>query len=132
MDIVADTSAIGAVILNEPDKPAILQKTQGADLFAPLSLSWEIGNALSSLLKRGKLDLTQATAALAQFDQISITLVKVDFIRAITIAHTHNIYAYDAYMIACAQELQLPLLSLDRGLLHAASAAGVSILRVRP
>lgn len=132
MSIVTDTSTIVAVILNEVDKPAILQKTQGASLYAPLSLTWEIGNALSALLKRSKINLQQATAAVHQYQQIPLTLVDVDLLQAVTLAHAHNIYAYDAYMITCAQGLQMPLLSLDRGLLHAASAAGISIIRVRP
>ena len=132
MDIVTDTSAVIAVILNEADKMVILQKTLGAALYAPHSLPWEVGNALSSLLKRGKISLPQATTALHQYRQMPLTLVEVDLVQAMAVAHTHNIYAYDAYMIACAQGLQMPLLSLDKGLLHAASAAGVSIIRVRP
>lgn len=132
MSIVMDTSALAAVILNEADKPVILQKTQGATLYAPRSLSWEIGNALSSLLRRGKISLPEAIAAVQQYQRIPVTLVEVDLLQAVTLAHAHNIYAYDAYMIVCAQNLQMPLLSLDKGLLHAASAAGVSIIRVRP
>lgn len=132
MSIVMDTSALAAVILNEADKPVILQKTQGATLYAPRSLSWEIGNALSSLLRRGKISLPEATAAVQQYQSIPVTLVVVDLLQAVTLAHAHNIYAYDAYMIVCAQNLQMPLLSLDKGLLHAALAAGVSIIRVRP
>src|SRR5437763_8514880 len=52
MDIVADTSAIIAVIANEPEKSALVAHTQGADLFAPLSIPWEVGNAFSAMLKR--------------------------------------------------------------------------------
>ena len=132
MDIVTDTSAVIAVILNEADKPVILQKTLGATLHAPQSLPWEIGNALSSLLKRGIISLPQATAAVHQYRQMPLTLIEVDLVQTMVVAHAHNIYAYDAYMIACAQSLQMPLLSLDKGLLRAASAAGVSIIRVRP
>jgi predicted nucleic acid-binding protein len=131
MNIATDTSAVIAIILNEADKPAILQQTQDATLYAPLSLPWEIGNALSSLLKRSLISLSQATAAVNQYEQIPITLVEVDFLQALTLAHTYKIYAYDAYMITCAQKLQIPLLTLDKSLLRTASAAGVSIIRVR-
>lgn len=129
--MVTDTSAVIAVILNEADKPAILQKTLGATLYAPHSLRWEIGNALSSLLRRGIISLPEATAAVHQYQQMPLALIEVDLVQAMAVAHAHNIYAYDAYMIACAQSLQVPLLSLDKGLLRDASAAGVSIIRVR-
>lgn len=132
MDIVTDTSALLAVILNEPEKLAVVQETQDVSLYAPQSLSWEIGNALSSLLKRGRLSLFEATAAMREYEQMPLTLVEIDLTQALTIAHSYNIYAYDAYMIACAQSLQMPLLSLDRGLLHAALLAGVSVIRVKP
>jgi predicted nucleic acid-binding protein len=42
----------------------------------------------------------------------------------------HDLYAYDAYIIACAQENQCSLISLDKGLLQAARVAGVSFLEV--
>ncbi len=132
MDIVTDTSAILAVVLNEAEKPAIIQQTQGASLYAPRSLSWEVGNALSSLLKRSKLSLSEATAAVREYQQMPITFVDVNLIQALTIAHTYNIYAYDAYMLACAKSLQMPLISLDKGLIRVASLVGVSIIRVKP
>ena len=57
MEIVADTSVIIAVIANEPEKAAIVAQTQGADLFAPQSLPWEVGNAFSAMLKRQRITL---------------------------------------------------------------------------
>ena len=132
MDIVTDTSAILAVVLNEAEKPAVIQQTQGAFLYAPRSLSWEVGNALSSLLKRGKLSLSEATVAVREYQQMPITFADVDLIQALTIAHAYNIYAYDAYMIACAKSLQIPLISLDKGLIRVASLAGVSVIQVKP
>jgi predicted nucleic acid-binding protein len=41
-----------------------------------------------------------------------------------------GIYAYDAYMIACAQKYRCPLLTLDKGLIRAAKEAGVEVLEV--
>jgi predicted nucleic acid-binding protein len=49
---------------------------------------------------------------------------------AMDIASEHDLYAYDAYIIACAQEIRCGLISLDRNLLYAAKKARVSIVEV--
>ena len=82
-DLVADTSTIIAVIANEPKKPLLIAKTQGYDLVAPRSLVWEIGNAFSAMIKRGRITLEQATTAIEIYEQIPIKLVDVDLKQAL-------------------------------------------------
>ncbi len=130
-DLVADTSTIIAVIANEPEKPLLIAKTQGYELFAPHSLYWEIGNAFSAMIKRGRITLEQATAAIEIYEQISLTLVDVDLKQALEIVERHKVYAYDAYLIACAIQRGCPLLTLDGGLSYAAKAAGVEVWEVK-
>ncbi len=127
MDLVVDTSAIIAVIANEPEKPVLITKSQGYDLVAPYSLYWEIGNAFSAMIKRGRITLEQATAAIEIYKQIPIDLVDVDLKQALEIVDKHKVYAYDAYMIVCALDRDCPLLTLDGGLVYAAKAAGVEV-----
>jgi predicted nucleic acid-binding protein len=57
LNIVVDTSVIIAVISNESQKDRLIELTKGADLVAPPSVHWEIGNAFSAMLKRGRLTL---------------------------------------------------------------------------
>ncbi len=90
-DLVADTST---VIANEPEKPLLIAKTQGYDLIAPRSLYWEIGNAFSAMIKRGRITLEQAAAAIEIYEQIPIILVDVDLKQAIEIVDKHKVYAY--------------------------------------
>ncbi|NOT47070.1 MAG: type II toxin-antitoxin system VapC family toxin [Acidobacteria bacterium] len=127
MELVADTSTIIAVIANEPEKPLLIAKTQGYDLVAPRSLYWEIGNAFSAMIKRGRITLEQATAAIEIYKQIPIDLLDVDLEQALELVDKHKVYAYDAYMIACALDRGCPLLTLDGGLVYAAKAAGVEV-----
>lgn len=129
-DLVADTSTVIAVIANEPEKPLLIAKSQGYDLIAPRSLYWEIGNAFSAMIKRGRITLEQAKAAIEVYEQISIDLVDVDLKQAMEIVDKHKVYAYDAYMIACALNRSCPLLTLDGGLAYAAKAAGVEVWEV--
>jgi predicted nucleic acid-binding protein len=131
MNLVVDTSVIIAVIVNEPEKATLIAQTQGADLFAPLSIHWEIGNAFSAMLKRQRITIEQAKLAIEIYKQIPLNLVEVDLVQAIELASQLNIYAYDAYIIACAINQNCPLLSLDAGLIRAAIAAGVDVVEVR-
>ncbi len=127
MNLVADTSTIIAVIANEPEKPLLIAKTHDIDLIAPRSLYWEIGNAFSAMIKRGRITLEQATAAIEIYEQIPIDLVDVDLEQALEIVDKHKVYAYDAYMIVCALDHGCPILTLDGGLAYAAKAASVEV-----
>jgi len=111
-----DTSALLAVLLNEPHKSSTVGVTKGHDLQAPVSLDAEVGNALSAMFKRDRLSLTQAQQVLTQFSQIPIRRTKLRLPEAIEIANKHNIYAYDAYVLDCARQYRSPLLSLDSNL----------------
>jgi predicted nucleic acid-binding protein len=130
LDLVVDTSTIIAVIANEPEKSLLIAKTQGYELFAPHSIYWEIGNAFSAMIKRGRITLEQATTAIEIYEEIPINLVEVDLKKALKIVDKHKVYAYDAYMIVCALNRDCPLLTMDGGLIYAAKAAGVEVWEV--
>lgn len=128
--VVIDTSALIAAILDEPEKGSLIELTRGADLLAPGSQRWELGNALSALFKKGRLALKDALAAVRVYEKIPIQPVDVDLDRALEIASASRIYAYDAYMIACALDHKAALLTLDRALSRHARALGVAVLEI--
>ena len=130
MDITVDASAIIAVIVNETSKPAIISATYQADLVAPSSIYWEIGNAFSAMLKRKRLTVDKAIKAIEIYNQIPIRFVTVELTESIQLAAKLNIYAYDAYLIRCAQKYKTPLLSLDKQLLNAARTLDVDVIEV--
>lgn len=130
MDIVLDTSAAIAVLLNEPSKPALIKRTEDAELLAPISLPIEIGNAFSAMFKRGRLTPEQAELAFTAYRQIPVQLVDVDMEASLDLASSLNIYAYDAYMLECAQRYRASLLTLDAGLRAAAERIDVMTLEV--
>jgi uncharacterized protein with PIN domain len=86
MDLVIDTSAIIAVITSEPEQAALAKATASAELIGPASIPWEIGNAFSAMLKRGRIDLPQARTALSLYEQIPIRLVEVDLDAALKLS----------------------------------------------
>jgi len=130
MDMVIDTSVVLAVITDEPHKPQLVSLTRGTRLLSPHSLPWEIGNAFSAMFKRGRMTLTQARQALRIYQRLPIRLSDIELERALELSKNLDIYAYDAYMIACAQKHRCPFLSLDSGLLDAGRRAGVETLEV--
>jgi predicted nucleic acid-binding protein len=130
MRVVSDTSVVVAVIAGEPDRDRLIELTQGADLIAPPSLHWELGNALAAQIRRQRLTLDQAEHLLRVYQTIPIQFVEISLAAALEIAEARGIYACDAYMIACAEKYRCPLLTLDRGLIRAAQEAGIDVLEV--
>ena len=130
MDVVIDTSAVIAVIANEPERQAIVEHTVDANLIAPASVHWEVGNAFSAMFRRGRIDLAQAKRAIESYERIMFRFVDIDLGQSLDISERLDMYAYDAYVLACASNLRLPLLTLDGGLVTKAPLVGVRVLAV--
>jgi predicted nucleic acid-binding protein len=130
MEIVVDASVLIAVIANEPDKQKLIDITREADLIAPLSVHWEIGNAFSAMLKRQRVTLEQAEEALETYLQIPVRFVEVELIDSLAIADELDLYAYDAYLLRCAAKYRSPLLTLDKKLILSAKSKKIPVLEV--
>lgn len=128
MDIVADTNIFLAVSLNEAEKGRIVTLTKDASITAPEILPYEIGNALSAMVKRKKLTKAQALEAEDVTNLIPVRLVNIDIHRSLKMAVEHNIYAYDAYFLQCAKTYSFPLLTLDKRMKQVAEQLGIQIL----
>lgn len=116
MEIVIDTSAILAVIGEQPEKAAMVRLTRGASLVAPASVHWEVGNALSAMFKRKAIGIKEALQLLEVYAAIPIRMAEVGLKQAVELSARWNVYAYDAYVLACVINQRAPLLTLDRGL----------------
>jgi predicted nucleic acid-binding protein len=130
MKLVIDTSAILAVLMDEPERAALIAATNGAQLCAPASIPWEVCNALSAALKRRRLAMPQATEILRNFGKVPLQLLPVDLGAALELAAAFGIYAYDAYVLEVARAQQCALLTLDRGVRRVAQAARIQLLEV--
>ena len=130
MDIVIDTSALIAVLVDEPERSKIIEITAGNTLISPGSIPWEIGNAFSAMFKQDRLTLDAAQKGLAIFKSIPLRYVEADFAHALQLAKTINMYAYDAYLLDCAIRYKSPLLTLDRKLISAAKSISIQTLEV--
>ncbi len=131
MNITIDTSALIAVIGNEASRQKIIETTEGYSLCAPISVHWEIGNAFSAMFKRKKTSLEKAKLALIAYREIPIKYIDVPLEQTLEISNALNIYAYDAYLIQCAQQTSTSLLTLDNGLVSAAKEMGIHVLELK-
>ncbi len=128
MDLVADTNIFLAVALNEPERRHIIEATSEAVLSAPEILPYEIGNALSAMIKRRQISGVEALAAEQAANLIPVKLVSIDIQEALDLAIEHNIYAYDAYFLICAKSLAQPIMSLDKKMRQVARDIGIKIV----
>jgi len=114
MNLISDTNIFLAVALDEPEKDNIIQLTSNANAISPEILPYEVGNALSAMVKRNKLTKDESLLAFEKVKSIPVRLVSIDIQQALKIAVEYNIYAYDAYFLQCAKQLSCPLITLDK------------------
>lgn len=128
MKIVADSNTFLAVALDEPERSRIVQMTTGYGLVAPEVLPFEIGNALTAMLKKRVISAEEVPAAWDAVQAIPVELRSLDLGAALALAVRFGVYAYDAYFLECALSLRLPLLTLDRGMKHIARELSITIV----
>ena len=128
VEIVIDTSAILAVVGEQPEKAGLVRLTRGAILVAPASVHWEVGNALSAMFKRRAIGIKEAFQLLDAYTEIPIRMAEVGLKQAVELSGRLNIYAYDAYVLACAINQRAPLLTLDSGLRERARELKLDVL----
>ena len=128
MKIVADTNTFIAVALNEPEKDMIIRLTEEHDVVAPEVLPFEIGNALTAMMKRNALQADEVVLAWDMVQHIPVDLRPIDIRAALNIATQHNINAYDAYFLECALNLHSSLLTLDGHMKTIAQKLGIQVM----
>jgi len=82
------------------------------------------------MFKRQKTDIALAKLALKAYQEIPVKFIDVPLEQALELSYSQNIYAYDAYLIQCAQQTSTSLLTLDKGLKTVAKNIGIQVLEV--
>jgi predicted nucleic acid-binding protein len=121
--LVLDSSAALAVVLGEPDAPAVRERlldAAGQPLLVP-DLFWlEVANVL---VRRHGWHADAVVEALRELDQLGIETVQLDrplLLAALDLATPNGITVYDAAYLALADAADLQLLTLDQDLARAA------------
>ena len=127
-DIVIDASCILEFLLNQESKNLVVEKVGNYQLVAPQCIPYEIGNAVSKLMKRKLISIFDGVAVYHEFSRIPLRLVEPDIPDSIMIAGNTESYAYDSYYISVAKRLGMPLFTLDEGMKKNAVAQGIVCL----
>jgi predicted nucleic acid-binding protein len=83
------------------------------------------------MLKRGRLTQLEASQAVEAYQQIALRYATVELKESLLIAAKLSIYAYDAYLIRCAQKYEAPLITLDVKLARLAQQEGINVVEYR-
>jgi predicted nucleic acid-binding protein len=132
MNIVADANCFLAVVMDEPERAMIIGQTVGHHLIAPEVLPYEIGNALTAMVKRKVLAPDEVQDIWDATQDIAVDLREIDKKSALGIAVNCDIYAYDAYYLVCALETRSALLTLDKKMKRVAGELSITILEYQP
>ena len=127
MEVVIDTSAILAVILDEPERDRLIEMVSKSVLIGPGSIPWEVGNAFSAMIRRNRLSLEAAIEGIEIFKKIQIQFIEPDYAHVMKLCFDNNTYAYDAYFLDCAIRFKAPLLTLDKNLKSIAQMANIVV-----
>lgn len=128
MKIIADTSVLLAVVLDEPERTRMLELSMGNELVAPEILPFEMANALTALAKRKAFGVQELMAVWDSLELIVVELRAVEIRSALDLALGLSIYAYDAYFLECALRLHMPILTLDSKMKRHARQLGIAVL----
>jgi predicted nucleic acid-binding protein len=114
--VVVDASALGAVLLGEPRAGEALSLLDGADLYAPSLLDYE----LTSLARKKALRYPEQRDAIFEVLRLGLALelhrVEVDHEAVLRLALETGLTAYDACYLHLARSLDIPLVTFDEQL----------------
>jgi predicted nucleic acid-binding protein len=114
--IVVDTSAVAAIVFNEPDAEAVLRRIGDRRLVAPSLLPYELGNVLVVKTRRYPDLADELGQAFSFFEMLDVQLVDVPGEDAARLALETQLTAYDAAYLFLARQLDVDLVTLDRKL----------------
>ena len=127
-ELVIDASCILEFLLNKTNKDSVVKTVGSARLVAPSCLPFEVGNAISKLIKRKLLSIYDGVSVYHEFTRIPMRMMEPDISNAIVIAGETESYAYDSYYISLAKQLSLPLFTMDETMKTNAVSRGVACL----
>ena len=116
--VVVDASALAAIAFNEPGCEAIATRLEGATVFAPALLRYEMANVAWKKARRHKPEAAKILQALslALGPRWGIGWRDVDPVDVALIAQATGMSAYDASYVWLAGSLGADLVTLDRRL----------------
>lgn len=119
--IVVDTNVIAYACLENPLRPAALDLAKSDPLWrAPVLWRSEMRNLLAGYLRKGRLNTEQATGIMSEAEwRMGTRLDLSNSAAVLRLVMSCRCTAYDLEFVALAQQLAVPLVTMDRELLDA-------------
>ena len=119
--VVVDASALVALAFNEPKSEEVARRLEGAAVYAPALLKFEMANAAWKKVRRQPDAARVILGALAQAldPRVGITWMEVDHTDAVLVSLATGLSAYDASYLWLAGILGADLVTLDARLADA-------------
>ena len=128
--VVLDTSVIIALLASDEERQTLLEHISVYEFVCSSSIYPEIGNAISAMFKRGRITLSEGMMMIDAFELLGVHILPLNIHRALEISEQYSIYAYDAYILECAERLRLPLMTFDVRMKAIAEKLGISLIEV--
>jgi predicted nucleic acid-binding protein len=122
--LVVDASALAAVVFQEPGGAVVAARLDGATVFAPALLKFELANVAWKKARRQPSDAAAILTALERAVGVSGPLLwrDVDHADVVLVAQATGLSTYDASYLWLAGSLGADLVTLDRRLSAVAEA----------
>lgn len=115
--VVADASALAAVIFDEPGSEVLDGRLEQAEVFAPAILQFELANVAWKKMRKDPSAAVAILSALrAAMDDGSVTWMDVNLTDVVLVAQATGLTPYDASYLWLAGSLGADLVTLDKRL----------------
>ena len=118
--VVVDASALAALLVGEPDGPAVARRMEGRPLLAPTLLRYEMASVCVKKIGEEPQQAAGLLSALRLMPRMGIREVQMPAEGLAEIARESGLTAYDAAYLGLAREMGAQLVTLDRRLERAA------------
>ncbi len=110
---VVDASAIVDILLQLPRGDQVAAELRGYLLVAPEHIELEVVSTLARWCRAGELDEAMAASALTRFASMGIRRIRHQLLTPSAWQLRDRVRISDAYYVACAQRLNVPLVTTD-------------------
>lgn len=125
---VVDASALAALLFGEPAAERIADLLDGAELFAPSLVRYEIASVCLKKLHEYPSRRGSLRAALDLYPRLGVVEAEVPVAELADLATRAGVTAYDAAYLWLARLSAAPLLTLDAALARAATELGLALV----
>jgi predicted nucleic acid-binding protein len=120
LSVVVDSSVVVAALVDTGDNGVWAEKIlEQVDLYAPELLRVEAANVLRRLERGKEITEQEANAAFEDLMDLNVDLQEFEPFSERVWELRHNVTSYDAWYVALAEALNLPLATLDQRLVKA-------------